>query len=59
MQNQVKNSDPLVVGQGSDMQVNPKVWEKWNSDACDADDWKHGRVSDPYRTGYDKIKWDN
>jgi len=48
---------PLVVGEGSDMQFNPTVWEKWNSDACDADDWKHGRVSESYRKGYDKINW--
>jgi len=49
----------LVVGEGSDMQFNPKVWEQWNSDACDRDDWKHGRVSDRYRQNYDKIKWRN
>ena len=47
----------LVVGQGKDMQFNPKIWEKWNSDACDTDDWKHGRVSDLYRDNYDNVKW--
>ncbi len=49
---------PMVVGEGSDMQFNPVLWEKWNSDACDADDWKHGRVSDPYRSHYDQVKWE-
>lgn len=48
----------LVVGEGKDMQFNPTVWEKWNSDACDADDWKHGRKSDAYRENYDQINWD-
>ncbi len=59
MQSQVRNKVPLVVGEGSDMQFNPPVWEKWQSDACDADDWKHGRVSDKYLDHYDDIKWDN
>jgi len=49
---------PLVVGSGSDMQIRPDLWEKWNSDACDKDMWKHGRISDPYRDNYDKIKWE-
>lgn len=48
----------LVVGRGSDMQFNPKMWKQWNEDACDADMWKHGRISDPYRDNYDKIKWE-
>lgn len=48
---------PMVIGEGKDMQFNPVLWEKWNSDACDADDWKHGRVSDPYRENYGGIKW--
>ncbi len=48
---------PFITGEGSDMQVNPVLWEKWNSDACDADDWKHGRTSDRYRGNYDSIKW--
>lgn len=59
VKNHNPNSHPLVVGEGKDMQFNPKTWEKWNSDACDADDWKHGRVSDRYRDNYDKIKWRN
>ena len=53
----MKSKIPLVVGQGKDMQFNPPVWEKWQSDACDRDMWKHGRISDPYRDNYDKIKW--
>jgi len=48
---------PLVVGQGSDMQINPPLWNKWQNDACDADDWKHGRVSDPYREHYNQVNW--
>jgi hypothetical protein len=51
-------SEPLVVGSGKDMQFNPEIWEKWNSDACDADDWKHGRVSDLYRKNYQNIQWE-
>jgi hypothetical protein len=50
--------EPLVVGKGKDMQFNPTIWEQWNSDACDADDWKHGRVSQPYRDNYDNIQWE-
>ena len=53
----VHHDSQLVVGKGSDMQFNPVLFEKWNSDACDADDWKHGRVSDLYRDNYDNIKW--
>jgi len=45
---------PLAVGEGADMQVNPQLWKKWQNDACDADDWKHGRVSDAYRDHYDE-----
>lgn len=52
-----KVSSPLVVGSGKNMQFNPHVWEKWNSDACDKDMWKHGRISDAYRKRYDLIKW--
>lgn len=53
----VKKKTPLVVGQGKDMQFNPVIWEKWQSDACDRDKWKHGRASDSYRNNYDRIKW--
>ena len=48
----------LVVGEGSDTQFNPKTWQQWQNDACDKDMWKHGRISDPYRDNYDKIKWE-
>jgi len=54
---QPSRQQALVVGEGSDMQINPVLWEQWNSDACDADDWKHGRVSNPYREYYDQIQW--
>jgi len=47
----------LTTGSGSDMQFNPQVMEQWQNDACDADDWKHGRISDKYRYNYDQIKW--
>jgi len=52
-----RNKPPLVVGTGKDMQFNPKMWEKWNADACRADSWKHGRVSKIYREKYDQIRW--
>ena len=48
---------PLVVGEGADMQFNPATWKTWNEDACEADDWKHGRVSKAYRDNYDAINW--
>jgi len=48
---------PLVVGTGKDMHFHPETWEKWNTDACRADLWKHGRVSKKYREKYDLIKW--
>jgi len=48
----------LVIGEGSDMQFNPRTYKQWQEDACDADMWKHGRTSDEYRDGYDQIKWD-
>lgn len=47
----------LVIGKGKDMQFKPETYEQWQNDACDADDWKHGRVSDPYRDNYDAINW--
>jgi len=46
---------PIVVGKGKDMQFNPPVIKTWREDACDADNWKHGRVSDPYRDNYERI----
>ncbi|MDZ4243849.1 MAG: hypothetical protein U1C57_01960 [Candidatus Doudnabacteria bacterium] len=48
---------PLVVGTGSNQRFRDDVWQKWQEDACDRDQWKHGRISDPYRENYDKIKW--
>lgn len=46
---------PLVVGAGKNMQFNPPVFKSWQEDACDADDWKHGRVTEAYRDNYDRI----
>ena len=48
----------LVIGKGKDMQFRPEIWEKWNSDASDRDQWKHGRVTSLYQKNYDKIKWE-
>lgn len=45
----------LVVGSGNNMQFNPSVFKTWQEDACDADDWKHGRISDTYRNHYERI----
>jgi len=45
----------LVVGEGSDMQFNPNVYKQWEEDACDADAWKHGRVSTAYMENYSRI----
>ena len=61
------HNSTLVVGEGSDMQINPETYEQWQVDACDKDMWKHGRVSNAYRdgmhlekgpTGYDSVVWD-
>ena len=52
-----KKKEPIVVGTGKDMRFRDDLWEKWNSDACDADKWKHGRVRNAYRDGYDQIDW--
>ena len=51
-------NQPLIIGEGSNMEINPTLWEKWNSDACDRDDWKHGRVKQNYLDNYDLIEWD-
>lgn len=45
----------LVVGKDENMQFNPNIWRQWQEDACDADAWKHGRTSAPYRENYDRI----
>ena len=50
---------PLVVGKGKDMKFRDDIWEKWNSDACDRDPWKHGRVTCLYQKNYEKIKWES
>lgn len=55
---QSSQKQALVVGEGKDMQFNPTLWNKWQNDACDADDWKHGRVSDLFRNNYDNIQWE-
>jgi len=52
-----KKRKPLVVGKGKEKKFSDDVWEKWNADACRADQWKHGRVSTLYRMKYDQIKW--
>jgi hypothetical protein len=45
----------MVTGSGSEMKFNPAVLKTWQEDACDADNWKHGRVSDPYRDNYARV----
>lgn len=58
MEKPKKHFPALLQGKGKELQFKPDVWEQWNSEACDKDQWKHGRVSELYRIGYENIKWE-
>jgi len=57
LRNGLTMTESLVVGKGKDMKFRDDIWEKWNSNACDRDQWKHGRVTCLYQKNYDQIKW--